>query len=651
MLQIQGLTKSFQGRVLFEDVTWSVSDQDRIGLAGPNGSGKTTLLRILTREQSPDRGKVSTPRGTTVGYLPQDGLMHRGTSLREETLTAFEKLLAIGDEMQTLEEKMSSTAAESEEHERILFRYGECRDEWDRRRGFDIEARAEEVLFGLGFQKDELDAPTESFSGGWQMRIALAKLLLSEPSLLLLDEPTNHLDLEARNWLESFLASYPHAIVLVSHDRYFLDQVVTRITDIDRRRLVDYTGNYSTFLETRRKSLAELRAKASRQQEEIERMQRFINKFRAKATKAKQVQSRVKMLEKIVRIEVPPERKLMRLRLPEVERSGRVVLELDNVDKSYGKTRVFERADLLVERGERLALVGPNGVGKSTLMRLLAGVEETDGGKRTLGHNVKTGYFSQERYDLDASRTVLENMSDGAPIEMIPRLRSLLGAFLFHGDDVDKKVKVLSGGEKSRLALARLLLQPANVLLLDEPTNHLDIDSKEILLDAIRAYQGTLVFVSHDRYFLDELSTKVAEVKDGGVHVHWGGYNDFLRAQEAAAEKPSPVEPVKDVKNVENVETPEASSPPAPDLLQGNSKSVSKNRARAIQERLEEIELTIQETEIGIDSLEGRMSVPGFYDDAAASTQVVETHEALKVKLKALYEEWEQLAQKAAAFC
>jgi len=341
----------------------------------------------------------------------------------------------------------------------------------------------------------------------------------------------------------------------------------------------------------------------------------------------------------------------MRLRLPEVERSGRVVLELDNVDKSYGKTRVFERADLLVERGERLALVGPNGVGKSTLMRLLAGVEETDGGKRTLGHNVKTGYFSQERYDLDASRTVLENMSDGAPIEMIPRLRSLLGAFLFHGDDVDKKVKVLSGGEKSRLALARLLLQPANVLLLDEPTNHLDIDSKEILLDAIRAYQGTLVFVSHDRYFLDELSTKVAEVKDGGVHVHWGGYNDFLRAQEAAAEKPSPVEPVKDVKNVENVETPEASSPPAPDLLQGNSKSVSKNRARAIQERLEEIELTIQETEIGIDSLEGRMSVPGFYDDAAASTQVVETHEALKVKLKALYEEWEQLAQKAAAFC
>ena len=646
MLQIQSLTKAYAGRVLFEDVTWNVSDGDRVGLAGPNGSGKTTLLRIFARSESPDSGKVTTPRGTTVGYLPQEGLAHSGKTLRAETLTAFEKLLAMGEEIRELEEQMgadNAEGAESASHERILERYGECRDEWDRRGGFSIESRAEEVLLGLGFKTEELDAPTETFSGGWQMRIALAKLLLSQPNLLLLDEPTNHLDLEARNWLEDYLANYPHAVVLVSHDRYFIDQVATRITDIDRRRLVDYTGNYSTFIKTRASTLAELRAKAARQQEEIEKTERFINKFRYKATKAKQVQSRVKMLEKIEKIEVPPERKLMRLRLPEVERSGRVVLELENIHKSYGDNHVFNGANLLVERGERMALVGPNGVGKSTLMRLLSETENVDSGKLRLGHSVKRGYFSQDRYDLDEERTVLENMTDGAPTEMIPRLRSLLGAFLFHGDDVDKKVKVLSGGEKSRLALARMLLRPANVLLLDEPSNHLDLDSKEILLDALRAYQGTLVFVSHDRYLLDQLSTKVAEIADGHIHVHWGGYPDFIRAKEAQLE-PKKLETPVSVKK-------EIVPSKAPAEPEARGKAFSKNKARAIQERLEEIEMTISETEIGIDSLEGRMSVPGFYDDDQAAADVVKTHEDLKANLKALYAEWEELAQKASTFC
>ncbi len=642
MLQINGLTKGFADRTLFENVTWNVTEGDRIGLAGPNGSGKTTLLRMLTRKQSPDAGKVSMPRGTTVGYLPQDGLIHSGKTLRAETLLAFEKVLAIGEEIKKLEEQMSSLDPASEEHHKVIARYGECREEWDRRSGFTIDSQAEEVLLGLGFSPKELDAPTESFSGGWQMRIALAKLLLTQPNLLLLDEPTNHLDLEARNWVEDFLTNYPHAIVLVSHDRYFLDRVVTRITEIDRRKLVDYTGNYSTYIETRAKSLAELRAKASRQQEEIDRTRRFIDKFRAKASKAKQVQSRVKMLEKIVKVEVPPERKLMKLRLPEVERSGRVAVELENVYKSYGANLVFDGANLLIERGERMALVGPNGVGKSTLMRLLSRTEDPDEGEITLGHNVKTGFFSQERYDLDAERTVLENMTDGAPTEMIPRLRSLLGAFLFQGDDVDKKVKVLSGGEKSRLALARLLLRPANVLLLDEPTNHLDLDSKDILLDALRAYQGTLVFVSHDRYFLDELSTKVAEIADGKVHVHWGGYPEFIRSKESDSE--AAVTPMTQATEV----VPDAEPEPT---VKGKGKAFSKNQARVIQERLEEIELSISETEIGIDSLEGRMAVPGFYDDSEAANQVVKTHEELKAKLKALYQEWEELAQKATAYC
>ena len=641
MLQLTGLTKSFGERVLFEDVTWNLDDGDRVGLSGPNGSGKSTLLRMLTRQDGPDAGKITMPRGTTVGYLPQDGLTHRGKTLREETLTAFAKLLAIGEEIQQLEEKMGSLDPESDEHEKVIARYGECRDEWDRREGFTIESRTEEVLLGLGFEPDQLDQPTDSLSGGWQMRIALAKLLLSRPNLLLLDEPTNHLDLEARNWLEGFLMNYPHAIVLVSHDRFFLDQVVNRITDIDRRRLVDYTGNYSRFLDTKAKNLAELRAKASRQQEEIERMKRFIDKFRAKATKAKQVQSRIKMLEKMEKIEVPPERKLMRLRLPEVERTGRVVLELNGVRKSYDDNHVIRDGELLIERGERMALVGPNGVGKSTLMRLLSQTEEPDAGEVKLGHQAATGYFSQERYDLDEDRTVLENMTDGAPSEMVPRLRNVLGAFLFKGDDVDKKVKVLSGGEKSRLALARMLLRPSNVLLLDEPTNHLDLDSKEILLEALKAYSGTIVFVSHDRFFLDELSTKVTEIEGGKLSVHWGGYSDFLRAKEEAEAAESPVEEAP----AAPVPEPESKTKP-----RTSGKEMSKNQVRAVQERLEEIEVAISETEIGIDSLEGRMAVPGFYDDGEASNQVVRTHEELKAKLKALYEEWEELAQKATAF-
>jgi ATP-binding cassette subfamily F protein 3 len=644
MLQIQGLTKQFSGRTLFEDVTWNVSTGDRVGLAGPNGSGKTTLLRLMIGEEQPDAGSITMPRQTTVGYLPQEGLAHAGKTLREEALSAFASVLALGAEISNLEHRMAELDPESPEHGAVITRYGECRDEWDRHGGFGIEARAEEVLLGLGFRTSELDRSTETFSGGWQMRIALAKLLLQQPNLLLLDEPTNHLDLEARNWLEDYLEAYPHAVVLVSHDRYFLDRVVTRITEIDRRKLVDYSGNYSRFLEVRAANLAELRARAARQQEEMERTKRFIERFRYKATKAKQVQSRVRMLEKVEVLEVPPERKLMKLRLPEPERPGRVVMELSRVRKAYGDTVVFAGADLVLERGERLALVGPNGVGKSTLMRLLAGVEEPDSGTVKLGHKAATGYFSQERYDLDEETTVLENMNESASIAMVPQLRSILGAFLFHGDDVDKKVKVLSGGEKSRLALARMLLQPANVLLLDEPTNHLDLDSKAILLEALQAYKGTLVFVSHDRYFLDELATKVAEIGGGDIRLHWGGYRDFLRAKEkqAMGDAPPTLEaPAEEAQGEAPQKEPPKPQPPAP--------GVSKNQARALQQKAVQLESRIEETEIAIASLEGRMAVPGFYDDSEAAAGIVKTHEELKAKLEKLYREWETISEKVPA--
>ncbi|MGH9389880.1 MAG: ABC-F family ATP-binding cassette domain-containing protein, partial [Vicinamibacteria bacterium] len=406
---------------------------------------------------------------------------------------------------------------------------------------------------------------------------------------------------------------------------------------------VDYTGNYSRFLEVSAANLAELRAKAARQQEEMERTKRFVERFRYKATKAKQVQSRVKMLDTIDVIEVPPERKLMKLRLPEPERPGRVVMELSRVAKKYGDTQVFAGADLVIERGERLALVGPNGVGKSTLMRLLAQVEAPDSGTVKLGHKALTGYFSQERYDLDEDKTLLESMNESASIAMVPQLRSILGAFLFHGDDVDKRVRVLSGGEKSRLALARMLLQPANVLLLDEPTNHLDLDSKAILLEALQAYKGTLVFVSHDRYFLDELSTKVAEIGGGEILLHWGSYSDFLRAKEKEAMGEAPL--TLEAPPEEPAKTPPGPAPKPPPL----PPAVSKNQARALQQKAGELESRIEETEIAIASLEGRMAVPGFYDDSESAAGIVKTHEDLKAKLEKLYRDWETITEKVPA--
>jgi ATP-binding cassette subfamily F protein 3 len=641
MHQVQKLSKAFGRQVLFENVTWSVSAGERVGLTGPNGSGKTTLLRMLAGTEAPDAGEITAPRGTRVGFLPQDGLYHQGRTLREEATSVFADVLALGDELRALEETMSRLEPTSADYQDVLGRYGECQEEWDRQEGFSIEARVEEVLRGLGFTGEELEAPTETFSGGWQMRIALAKLLLYRPDTLLLDEPTNHLDLEARNWLEVFLAGYPHAVVLVSHDRYFLDQVVTRITEIDRRELRDFPGNYSRYLDIREKQIAELRARARRQQEEIERIQRFIDRFRYQATKAAQVQSRVKMLEKMERIEVPPERKILKLRVPQPPRSGRVVLKLDGVSKRYGNKDVFRGVDLLIERGDRLALVGPNGTGKSTMMRLLAAVEPPDSGTVQPGHNVSRGYFSQDRaFDLDGDKTVLANLVEAAPVALVPQLRNILGAFLFRDDDVEKKVKVLSGGERSRLALAKMLLHPANVLILDEPTNHLDLDSKEVLLEALKDFRGTLIFVSHDRYFIDELATKIGEVGGGTLKLHWGNYEDFARLQTASpsAKEAAPAPELRDRTEVGKKTPPSRSARP-------NKRS---NRDRDLKKKIQRLEESINQAEIAVASLEGRMAVPGFYDDPTASAEVVATHQNLKGELDRLYQEWETLERKPA---
>ena len=486
MLHISNLHKAFGDRVLFDKVSWQLQPGMRVGLCGPNGAGKTTLLKMLSGEVEPDAGEIARPNDLTVGYLPQDGLTHAGRTLYEEASRAFEALLALQKELRELETRLGDTALPAAEHDAALARYSEVQTAFQDRDGYGIEAKVDAVLRGLGFEGTDFEKPTETFSGGWQMRIALAKLLLRRPRLLLLDEPTNHLDLEARNWLEEFLVDYPDAVVLVSHDRYFLDSVVTEIAEVGLRTLTEFRGTYSAYLTEREARIARLREAKKRQDEEVARMRMFIDRFRYKATKAKQVQSRVKMLEKITPIEVPPARKRVHFQFPASAKSGRTVIELRDISKAYGDVRVFERADVHIERGDRVALVGPNGAGKSTLMRMLSGVEAPDRGERVEGYRVITQYFAQdEATRLDGSLTVYETLASGSPVDMVPAIRNILGGFLFTEDDVYKRVKVLSGGERTRLAVARMLLRPSNTLILDEPTNHLDIDSTDVLLDAL----------------------------------------------------------------------------------------------------------------------------------------------------------------------
>src|SRR5688572_25405655 len=501
---------------------------------------------MLAGFDEPDSGGIIRPANLTIGYLPQDGLTHSGRTLFAEANSAFQPLLDMKAEMHDIEHRLGDATIPEDQHEAMLTRYAELQDRFRLADGYSMDLRIASVLRGLGFTPADLERPCETFSGGWQMRIALAKLLLGRPGLLLLDEPTNHLDLEARNWLEEYLTTYPHAVILVSHDRFFLDAVVTRITEIGMRTLTDYVGNYSAYLRERETRMELLRQRKKEQDDELERMQAFINRFRYQATKAAQVQSRIKTLEKIVPIEIPPERKRVHFSFPDCAKSGRTVLDLRSVAKSYGTLNVFSGVNLHIERGDRIALVGPNGAGKSTMMRMRSGVEAPDAGTRTEGHQVVMQYFAQdEAVRLDPTLTVYQTLAGDAPIHMVPSIRNILGGFLFSGDDVDKPVRVLSGGERTRLAVARMLLRPSNTLLLDEPTNHLDLDSKDVLLDALEDFGGTLVFVSHDRYFVDKLASKVVEIGNGQALLYPGNYEEFLwsRKQQAKAAAEAAIAP------------------------------------------------------------------------------------------------------------
>src|SRR5579883_2928478 len=630
MIQLSGAGKRYGPKILFQDVDWMVTPNDRVGIVGANGTGKSSLLKVLAGLDGLDSGSITTQKGATIGYLPQEGLSLSGRSVFAECMTVFAGLRALEEEQEQLAHRMAELDPASAEYAQVAERFHRAESQFRAHDGYTIEAQVGAVLSGLGFSQRDWNRRTEEFSGGWQMRIALAKLLLEKPNLLLLDEPTNHLDLEARNWLEDYLGSYPNAFVLVSHDRYFLDVTVRRIVELWNKGLHFYTGGFTKYEQQKNERRAQLIAAYENQRARIEQLEAFINRFRYQATKAKQVQSRIKELERIERIEIPPEEKTIHFHFPQPKPSGRIVAEFKGVAKSYGDHQVFSGVDFIIERGDRVALVGVNGAGKSTLIKILAGAEPVTAGSYTLGHNAQPDYFAQDQYkELDPNAKMIDDMSAVAPRATNTELRTILGSFLFSEDDVFKTIGVLSGGERNRYALARMLMMPSNFLLLDEPTNHLDMRAKDVLLRALQDYNGTVVFVSHDRYFIDKLATRVFEVEGGRVHVYPGNYEDYMWRKAGGGTRPEAV-----------VEVPvEANGRPAP---KATDKRVNPLKIRQMEERRDAIEQNVARLEAEIA---GHESALANFVSAEETRRVAQLLEARRSELGKLLAEWEQVAQ------
>ncbi len=642
MLQLTSAGKRFGHKLLFEKVDWQITPGERTGLVGGNGTGKSTLLRILAGIESLDDGSIERTGGMTFGYLPQDGLRLRGRSVFEECMSAFDKTLALEEKIQTLHSQLAELPPHTQEYAAVADQLTRSDAQFHAADGYTMEARVGTVLSGLGFSKEDWARKTEEFSGGWQMRVALAKLLLEEPQLLLLDEPTNHLDLEARNWLEGYLHSYPYAYILISHDRFFLDVATNKIVELWNKRLYAYTGNYEKYLLQKSERQTQLEAAYRHQREHIDHLESFITRFRAQATKARQVQSRVKELERIERIELPPQETTIHFTFPQPPASGRTVVEAQKIGRSFAAKHVFADVQFTIERGERIALVGPNGAGKSTLIRLLAGMDIPTSGQVRLGHNVALQSFAQDQYkELDVNARMLDDIGRSAPRVPQTELRSLLGCFLFSGDDVFKPLGVLSGGERNRYALARLLVSPANFLLLDEPTNHLDMRAKEVLLEAIRNFSGTVVFVSHDRAFIDALATRVFEIRDGAVRVYTGNYEDYLWqiSQQAEPQRPANSRAAAQ-KSEDHPPSPAMTSADPSDGEIAPAKRINPIRLRQMQERCDTLEEEIPRMEAAIQTTEQQMAVYISPEQYQAQLDQLDTFRADHA---ALLTEWEEL--------
>jgi len=652
MIQLSGAGKRFGHKLLFENTDWLITPHDRVGLVGANGTGKSTLMKVLAGLDTFDYGSLIVAKGTTAGYLPQDGLSLSGRTVFAECMAVFTELHAMERELETLTHQISELDHASPEYADVADRYHSLEHEFRTRDGYSIEAEVGRVLQGLGFRKEDWERQTDEFSGGWQMRLALAKLLLQKPNLLLLDEPTNHLDLEARNWLEEYLHDYPYALVLISHDRYFLDVTVNKIAEIWNKRFWFYTGNYDKFLAQKTQRNEQLQAAYRNQRDRIEQLEVFINRFRYQATKAKQVQSRIKELEKIERIEIPPEEKTIHFSFPQPKPSGRIVAEFVRVAKSYpaktgtnvGEKEVFRDVSFLIERGDRIALVGINGAGKSTLIKLLAGAELPTGGEYKLGHNVEDDYFAQDQYkELDADARMIDDLGNASPGSTQTELRSLLGCFLFSEDDVFKKIGVLSGGERGRYALLRLLLHPANFLLLDEPTNHLDLRAKDVLLNALMEYIGTVVFVSHDRYFIDKLATRVFEIGDGKVEVYPGNYEDYLWRKQGGSAKQNEAIRQRLRADEPALEAPSNGNQTSGDAVPaGKAKRLNPIRRKKMEDRIHALEAEINRAEAGIAQCETALQDFVSAEESQRQSQELDRHKSAHA---AFIKEWEDLSQ------
>ncbi len=635
MIQLTGAAKRYGPKTLFENVDWLVTSRERAGIVGANGTGKSSMLKVLAGIEGLDSGAVTTQKGVTTGYLPQEGLSLSGRTVFAECMTVFADVHALEDEQEHLTRRMAELDPAGPEYAQVAERFHRSESEFRARDGYAIEAQAGAVLSGLGFSEPDWHRRTEEFSGGWQMRIALAKLLLEKPNLLLLDEPTNHLDLEARNWLEEYLAAYPGAFVLVSHDRYFLDVTVRKIVELWNKGLHYYTGGFTRYEQQKTERRAQLQAAYENQQDRIRQLEAFINRFRYQATKAKQVQSRIKELARIERIEIPPEEKTIHFRFPQPKASGRVVAEFQKVAKSYGDHPVFSEVDFMIERGDRVALVGVNGAGKSTLIKILAGAEPVSAGEYILGHNAQPDYFAQDQYkELDTNARMIDDLSTVATRATNTELRSILGSFLFSEDDVFKTIGVLSGGERNRYALARMLMMPSNFLLLDEPTNHLDLRAKDVLLTALEDFSGTVVFVSHDRYFIDKLATRVFEVEDGKVHIFPGNYEDYLWRKAGGHLSHAPEEDSEPV--------PEPVPAAGEAIAEGRTARLNPIKLRQMKERRQAIEEEVTKLEAEIADYEAAL---GSFVSVEETLRLTGLLDARRADLQALLAEWEDVAQ------